>query len=156
MNTFIYAIGRVAGSERDILIIPSAPAENASDAYTIGEMDHDDNKPCDPLFHFCSLSAITDYICGYRAAEGAQPQKCDFAAPAFLGFLDFTEGKACEPLQYGYSTVAECEAYIVGFRDAVADAQPADGTLQKLIDYGAELQELQDGIADEDFWRHHC
>jgi hypothetical protein len=33
-----------------------------------------------------------------------------------------------------------------------AEEQPTDGALQATIDYAAELQELQDDIADREFW----
>jgi hypothetical protein len=51
------------------MIVPSAPAADAAQAYTVGQRDFDDGKPNDPLFHFCSLAAVEQYIWGYQDAE---------------------------------------------------------------------------------------
>jgi len=43
--------------------------------------------------------------------------------------------------------------YLCGVADDEPVAHtPADGTLQAAIDYGAELQELQDDMEDRAFW----
>ena len=43
-------------------------------------------------------------------------------------------------------------AYVEYLCSLTDDDEPADGTLQGVIDYGAELQELEDDILDREFW----
>lgn len=61
-----------------------------------------------------------------------------------IGEMDFDDGEACEPLIY-FSDLAAIEAYVMGWK--AASLAP----LQDVIDAGAELQELRDGIADDEY-----
>lgn len=92
----------------------------------------------------------------------ANPMGIAFAVePALMGQYCAERGEPCEPLRYGYTRLADVEAFCIAWHDTVAlwativqrkndelDAERAwlDGELQMLID----------GREDEDFWRWGC
>lgn len=75
-----------------------------------------------------------------------QAEECSGAY--VMGQADAFAGKPCEPLQH-YTALLYIESYCTGY----ADAQATNGTLQRLIDYGAEVQDLLDARDDEEFAR---
>lgn len=87
----LFAVGRV-DSNRDIVIAPAQATGDCTqaggcqcDAYTLGEMDADDRKPCQPLRHVFRLVCIEAYICGHRAAQA--PSKL----PPLQHWIDYGE-----------------------------------------------------------------
>lgn len=64
----ILAVGRINGGVVDIVLSPQY-APDPSDAYTIGEMNFDDCKECNPLLYYSDLASIEQYILGWRNAQ---------------------------------------------------------------------------------------
>jgi hypothetical protein len=81
------------------------------------------------------------------------------------GYDDAKDGYLPEPLHH-VSALCCIERYMAGHRDGLLALEskraqsaltPApDGSLQGIIDCGAELQELIDGMADDEFNRRGC
>jgi hypothetical protein len=77
------------------------------------------------------------------------------------GYDDAKDGYLPEPLHH-VSALCCIGRYMAGHRDGLLalesrrKAPAADGLLQGMIDCGAELQELIEGMADDEFNRHGC
>jgi hypothetical protein len=80
-----------------------------------------------------------------------QAEECSGAY--VIGEMDFDDGFESRPLHH-FTRLDQIEAYLSGYADAKGTT--ADGALQRMIDYGAELQDLQDGRDDEEWIRRGC
>lgn len=68
------------------------------------------------------------------------PEQLDFATPREMGRMDALDGEECDPLNYGYVKVTDCEAYILAYRES-AHIEDTD----ELISYIEDVDWLRGG-----------
>lgn len=69
-----------------------------------------------------------------------KPEQLDFATPREMGRMDALDGEECDPLNYGYVKVTDCEAYILAYRES-AHIEDTD----ELISYIEDVEWMRGG-----------
>ena len=145
------------------ILAPAAPAvksvnwyaSTGSVPYTFGAQDAENKLPCVPEMYFVHPDDQHDYAAGYQSVAGATPTTRLFLAA--VGKIE--DGRiAMRPALPVAGAFAAYEADIWAEDDRTPSAYqlPLDGALQRMIDYGIEVQELVDARLDGDFVRYGC
>lgn len=96
------------------------------------------------------------WVVAIQEEIAANPMGIAFSVePALMGRYDAEQGNACQPVERGYRTLGDLEAYCAAYRDATerwaAQVQEINNTLG--VDVEAELEDLIEGMMDNEFWR---
>jgi hypothetical protein len=95
------------------------------------------------------VNALLDeeWLVTVNAQADALPDTlADWALPYDIGAMDAEDGKEADPLQY-YARLGDIEQYLIGYKETKGELP----TLVNGVDVAAELELLQDGMAD-DLW----
>lgn len=65
----------------------------------------------------------------------ATPETLDFCTPECVGRLDAEEGLTCDSFRHGYLKLLDIEAYIIGWKAAVALEEQVEGRLDAEYHY---------------------
>lgn len=134
--SYLFATGYVDKGGHAI-VTTQKQAEECSGAYVTGEADADDGQPCRPLYHFSDLGCIESYIIGYKAAT------------ATLAKLP--------PLQDFIDAGAALDADVPPTRDERSDEAGHQADTEAFFRFAKrEASDLEDDMADREFWARGC
>jgi hypothetical protein len=120
--------------------------------FTFGEQDARQSLPCVPEMYWTHIDDQRDYCAGYRTIAGET-----VTTRLFLGAVGkISNGHTkirASPMLAGALSEADAEIFLSDLFSPASRQLPFPaGSLQGMIDHGAEVLERQDDMADREFW----
>lgn len=89
----------------------------------------------------CAAMISDQWLEAVQGEIDALPETPDFCTPFELGRLDGLDGFLCDPVQYGFVTIWDAEAYVLGWREGAHVEDTED-----LVSYIEDVEWFRGGM----------